>query len=213
MRGSFAWIVAAIAVCVSSSALAQDVRNERDGYIAAKLLLGFGGEAELEVDGLGGFEGEDDMETGYGLGVAYMHPLHDYFALGGQLAFFAWTTDAMEDGDFDRSTLLDLDIVPQGKVAVADNIELYASLPLGLTLDFFGEDDIAGAEIGSGFGFNLGLLFGVRVALNDDFGLLGELGYVYHSFSHPTDTLVGDGPDLEVSMGQLAVNVGGYFQL
>jgi len=217
MRGRLLWLAALAigAVSVTSSGHAQHLKNEHDGYIAAKLMLGFGGEGEIEADDLGGVgvDGEGDLEASYGIGAAFMQPLHEYFALGGQLSFLSWTSDLAEDLDFDRSTLLDLAIVPQAKYAVMDNLELYASLPLGLTFDFFGEDDWFGAEVEDGFGFNLALLLGVRVGLNDDFGLLGELGYAYHAFSHGTETAIGEGPDLEISLGQLALNVGGYFQL
>lgn len=218
MRGRLAWIAAAVVIgssTLATSAHAQNLENEHDGYIAAKLILGFGGEAELDPEGdLGALMGEDDLETSYGLGVAYMQPLHEYFALGGQLAFQSWTTDGLEDLDFDRSVLMDLSLVPQAKYAVRENVELYASLPLGITFDFFGEDDYFGAEVKGGFGFNLGLFLGARVALDDSFGLLGELGYSYHVFEHTLEIPIsGTELDFDISMGQLGLNLGGFFQL
>jgi len=213
MRARFAlFLICAFAV--SSSALAQDLENENDGHFIGKLMLGFGGEAEIEADDLGGADGQDDMEMTYGLGFAYMHPLHEHFALGGQLAFLSWTTEFLEDIDADRSVMLDLSVVPQGKYAVRNNIELYASLPLGLTFDFFGEDDWFGAEVGGGVGFNLALMLGVRVAIDDSWGLLGELGYAYHAFSHTLEVPVTSTEiDLDISMGQFGINLGGWFSL
>src|SRR5687767_9617205 len=81
--------IASFLVCatsVSSTALAQNLETTDDGYLAAKLMLGFGGEAKLETEEIAGVDAsiDADMELSYGLGVAYMHPLHDYFALGGQ---------------------------------------------------------------------------------------------------------------------------------
>jgi hypothetical protein len=209
--------ITALLICASSSALAQDLQNETDGHFAGKLMLGFGGEAEVETeDAVLGFDasGQNDMETSYGLGLSYMHPLHDYFALGGQLALLSWTTDALEDGDADRSTMLDISLVPQVKYAVMDNLELYASLPLGLTFDFFGEDEYFNLEVSGGFGFNVALMLGARVALSDGFGLLGELGYSYHSFSHELKEEITDvTADFDISMGQLALNLGVWFEL
>jgi len=210
--------ITAIAICVSSSALAQDLKNEDDGHFAAKLMLGFGGEAEVEVDDIAGFEfdagGQTDMEMTYGVGLSYMHPLHEYFALGGQLALLSWTTDGLEDTDADRSSMIDLSLVPQLKYAVMDNLELYASLPLGLTFGFFGEDEILTLDVGGGFGFNAALMLGARVALSDGFGLLGELGYAYHAVTYPVEEqLSGADADLDISMGQLALNLGVWFQL
>jgi hypothetical protein len=209
--------IIAISICASSSAFAQDLKNEDGGHFAAKLMLGFGGEAEVEVDDIAGFEfgGQTDMEMTYGLGLAYMHPLHEYFALGGQLALLSWTTDGLEDIDADRSSMIDVSLVPQAKYAVMDNLELYASLPLGLTFGFFGEDEIPPSlEVGGGFGFNAALMLGARVALSDGFGLLGELGYAYHAVTYPVEEqLSGADADLDISMGQLALNLGVWFQL
>lgn len=215
MRIRLAWLVASFlcTLAVVDTAAAQDLRGARDGHFFAKLMLGFGGEGELDAEGLAG-DVDGDLETSYGIGAGYMHPLHDYFALGGQLSLLSWQSEAGEDADLDRNSLLDLAVVPQGKVAVLDNLELYATLPVGLSFDFLGEDDFGNlAEVNTGFGFTFGLMFGARVAITDQLGLLGELGYVYHSFSHSTETAIGDGPDLDVSLGQLSLNLGGYYAL
>ena len=216
MRGCFAWLAVSLlcVVAASSTASAQDLRNGPDGHVFAKLMFGFGGEGEVEADDLAGIDGEGDLEFSYGLGGGYMHSLHENFALGGQLALVSWQSEVGENADLDRNTLFDISIVPQGKLVVLDNLELYATLPLGLTFDFLGEDDFGNlAEVGTGFGFNFALMLGARVAITDELGLLGELGYTYHSFSHPTETAIGDGPDLDMTMGQLALNLGGYYAL
>lgn len=214
MGTRLAWTLALVAgLAAGAPASAQDLKNSDDGYLAAKLLLGIGGEGELEIGGLPG-EGSDDLELSYGLGVAYVKPLHDYFALGAQLSLLSWQTDASERADLDRNLLVDLSLVPQLKLAVLESLELYVAVPVGLTLDFIGEDDFAGlAEVGTGFGFNVAVLAGARVAITEGFGLVGELGYAYHAFTHATETALGDGPDLEISTGQLALNLGGYFTL
>lgn len=206
------------ALAVSSTAFAQDLENSDDGYLAAKVMLGLGGKAELETEtNIGGFRGSDDMEIGYGLGVAYMHPLHQYFALGGQLALFSWMTESMDTANADRNLLIDLSLVPQLKFAVSRSVELYASLPLGLTLNSFGEDDYGGAEVTGGLGFNLALMLGVRAALGDSWGLLGEVGYTYHAFTHTLEVDVPLGgtaeSDFDISIGQIGLNVGVWFQL
>jgi len=203
-------LVVGCALAVSPTAFAQDLENSDDGHLAVKLMLGLGGEAELDVENDPvGFEPEDDMELGYGLGVAYMHPLHRFFALGGQLAIFSWTTDGLEEINADRNMLIDLSLVPQLKYAVSRSVELYASLPLGLTVDSWGEDEC--------LGFNLALMLGVRGALGDSWGLLGEIGFVYHAFTHTVEAeapVVGDiENDFDVSTGQIGLNVGVWFQL
>lgn len=216
-RTSLIALVLGCALALSSTVAAQDLDDTDDGHLAVKLMLGLGGEATLDVENdLGLVNPDDDMELGYGLGVAYMHPLHEYFALGGQLAVFSWTTELLEEGNADRNMLIDLSLVPQLKFAVSRSVELYASLPLGLTLDAWGEDEFANAEVTGGLGFNVALMLGVRGALGDSWGLLGEVGYVYHAFSH---TLEVESPlgtaenDFDITTGQIGLNVGVWFQL
>jgi hypothetical protein len=182
-------------------------------------MLGLGGEATFE--GENGPDVDDDMELTYGAGLGYMHPLHENFALGGQLSVLSWTTDDLESIDADRSMMIDISLVPQPKFAVGQSVELYASIPLGLTINSFGGDDyfgnnLANVEIGTGLGFNVALLLGARFALGDSAGLLAEIGYAYHAFSHTVEAealgMAIDG-DLNISTGQIALNVGGWFSL
>jgi hypothetical protein len=176
-------------------------------------VLGLGGEGEFDIEGLGGFEPESDLELTYGFGLAYMSSLHRHLVLGGQLIIASWQTEAFDDANLDRSSYVDLSLVPQLKYAVSNSVELYASLPLGLTFDFFGENEFGGAEIETGFGFNLALMLGARFAIGDSWGLLAELGYTYHSFTHGTSAGDEEGPDIDVSLGQIGLNLGAWFSL
>jgi hypothetical protein len=220
MHARFALIVIC-ALAASSTALAQDLDNDEDGYLFAKLMLGLGGEVSIDAEDAPGGAVDDDMELTYGVGLGYMHPFHQNFALGAQLALLSWTSDGLEAADADRSMLIDISLVPQPKFAVSENVELYVSIPLGLTLDSFGGDDYVGngaanAEVTGGVGFNLALLLGARFALGDSAGLLAEIGYAYHAFSHTVEAEVlgvqGES-DFDVSIGQFALNVGGWFSL
>lgn len=195
-----------------AGAHAQDVD---DPYFAAKLLLGVAGEGEIEIDGVPG-EGEGDLELSYGAGLQYQNPLHDYFSLGGQLALRSWQSEAGDTANSDRNLLLDISVVPAGRYAVKPEIELYLAIPVGLSLDFWGDDgfaagNAASAEVSTGVGFNLGFMVGGRFLLGDDVGLLAELGYQLHSFSHEVDAMaagVSVSPEFDVSLGQFAINLG-----
>ena len=74
MRESRFFLLAATFAFVQLSggvAEAQRDRGPLDApYFAAKLLLGLGGEVELEG-------ADDDLLMSYGAGLEYMHPLHD----------------------------------------------------------------------------------------------------------------------------------------
>jgi hypothetical protein len=201
------------ALSASSSAFAQDLQNSDDGYLAPKLVLGFGGEAEVDPEGPGSVE--DDLELTYGLGLAYMHPLHQYFALGGQVIVASWQTEAGEEFNVDRSSYVDISLVPQLKYAVSEEVELYASIPIGLTLNFLGEDEDETA--GTGVGFNLALMLGARFAIGESWGLLGEIGYQLHSFTHTVEVDVPVAgtveSDVDISLAQIGLNLGVWFAL
>jgi hypothetical protein len=209
MHARFALILFC-ALATSSTAFAQDLQNSEDGYLAPKLVLGLGGEMEFDPEGPGSLE--DDLELTYGFGLAYMHPLHQYFSLGGQVIVASWQTETGEELDTDRSTYLDVSLVPQLKYPVSDNVELYASIPLGLTFNFLGGEQDEDEEVGTGVGFNLALMLGARFALGDSWGLLAEVGYAIHSFTHTVEVGPVEG-DVDISLGQIGLNIGAWFAL
>ncbi|MDH5674495.1 MAG: hypothetical protein OEZ06_20375 [Myxococcales bacterium] len=224
----------AIAIATFAAALlwapgdAQAQRSRApDNYGAVTLLLGFGGEAEYDSQNVNvNVQGQSDLEASLGLGGRYMAPLHKHFALGGALGFLSWQTNARDNNNLDRSSLLDLSLVPAGVLPVGRDLELYLSLPLGLTLGFGNEEAAASAggvtmatvETDPGVGLNLGLMFGLRVPVSGSIGFLGELGFSYHAFSQDVTsriTVLGNTTsttaEVDVSMGQLAMNLGIFF--
>ena len=207
---------------LASIAQAQDDSNPRaqdDSYLALELRLGVGGEADWEVD-VAGFDGsfETDLEASFGAGVAWMSPLHRYFVLGAELGVLSWKPDNADD----RNVLLDLALVPQGRLPVSDEVELTLSVPVGLVVDFWGGDEFsamaggvsASADVSPGFGFEIGFLLGVRYAVSTDVGLLARLGYVMQSFSHEVEGQaagVGGSVDVNPSLGQPRIQLGVSF--
>lgn len=227
MRTWIALSIAMLSLCttLSSQAAAQDDDYDDDRgrfespYFAAKLLLHFGGEGDVESTAFGVTgSATDDLDPAYGLGVAYMHPLVDFFTLGGQLSVVSWNGESANDADVDRNLYVDLSLVPQLNFDVAI-VELYLNVPIGFTLDFIGDDasfgnDIASASVGTGLGYHFGILLGARLGLAKSFGLLGEIGYMAHSFSHEVEGMVLGATatdDFDVSLGQLVLNLGLYF--
>lgn len=216
------WLCAFGCVVAAGAARAEPMD---DGYFAPKLVLGVGGEVEVETT-IVGFtgSGDDDLELSYGGGFQYVKPLHRYFALGGLLALRSWSSDAYSDADLDRNLLLDIDVVPMGRLPLGDGgIELYLAVPIGLALDFWGEDGISvGAggnavvttDVNTGIGFALAVLVGARFQVAGGFGLFAELGYQLHSFSHEaqaTSPLGTVDQDFDFALGQLALNAGVFF--
>jgi len=177
-------------------------------YIAPKLMLGFGGEHSVESS----FDGvtsaiDQKLEPSYGVGLAGFNPM-GLFALGGQLSLMSWGDTADRT---DRTLLFEVSALPQLNLALAI-VEVYLNVPIGLTLDFAGEDAYGpGYKVGTGLGYHLGLMLGLRVGLGD-LGLLAELGYVYRAFSREVESeLTGATSDWDIDFGQAALNVGVYF--
>jgi hypothetical protein len=193
---------------------AQQTKSRDDAYFAGKLLLGVAGNADIGP-------ADDDLETTYGLAFAYMHPLHRYFALGGEIALQSWQTELADDLNADRNVLGDLTIVPQGRLPITHDVELYLALPIGLTLDFFngagtlGVGGVGTVDTDPALGFTLSFLFGARFALSQSVGLLAELGYTLHSFSHDIDARTALGSarvgNVDFDLSQLALRFGVFF--
>ena len=193
------------------AALAQNADFPMGPQFAAKLMLGLGGEVELDPDGTT-LDLEDDLEVTWGVGVHFLFPVIKWFAIGGQIAVQSWKPDFADDSN----VLLDIVALPAGLLPVSDKVQLYASVPVGISFDFVGDDDWLGGigDIGTGFGFTIGLMLGAQFALSDSFGLLAELGYVGHGWEHEAEAtalVVTVENDVEVNTAQFALNFGAYF--
>jgi hypothetical protein len=190
---------------VASAAMANvtyaQEKNFDQPYIGLKAELGFGGVDTTLPSGLGTFS--SGMSPSFGLAGQYVYPLHEYFALGGLLGVTSWRSS--ENGEGGRNLDFDLALMPIGKYAVLNNLELYVGLPIGLTLDFLNEADgnvlaspnllfsrlvgAGGTTLNGGgtFGFMISVVAGARYALSESMGLLAELGYEHHAVTHGID--------------------------
>ena len=217
-------LLAGLVLAAPSAVSAQSPSSQDDPYVAIKLAVGVQGSVDVDSTVAGvTVSANDDLEPSFGAGMAYMHPLHRYFVLGGQLSLLSWQTQSRDNANLDRNLLADLTVVPQGRLPVSDDIELTLGLPLGLALDFWGDDQVAvgvgGAsvvtgDVGPGVGFTFGLMLGARFAVSRSVGLLVELGYVAHNFTHTVDTTVGpltNSTDVDFAAGQPLLQVGVSF--
>ena len=174
-------------------------RNTGAPYPAVALLLGLAGTDS---------RGPADFERNFTFGLLgrYMFPVHKHVSLGGQLAMRSWQSDVGVDNDAGRNMLLELVFVPAATYPATREIELHAILPLGPMLNF--ADDFEG-DASVGTGFTIGILVGARFFLDPNFGLLTELGYVAHSFSHDIDIPVE--AEVELDIDEASLNVGLVF--
>jgi hypothetical protein len=200
-------LIALVALC----ALATPASAQRfdEPYLAAKLMLGFGGELQLEEDGtvLVDYD-EADADPAYGVGLMGMNPLLGILGLGAQVSLMSWGADT--PGDDPHHLFLDLSVIPQVNFSIAI-IELYLNVPIGLTVNFPDDEELGGTgvEVSTGTGMHIGIMVGARLGLGG-FGLLAEVGYMNRNFSHDFEGPLGD-VEIDYTLEQAALNLGVYF--
>jgi hypothetical protein len=223
---SIVFAVLATALMTGHAAAQNNAQTQSrdENYFAAKLMLGIGGDVDASI---GNASGSSDAELTFGGGFGYMVPLHRYFVLGGQLSVQSWQSKAGDNANADRNVMGDLTAVPQGRLPLTHDVELYLAVPIGLSLDFLNRSQVTAGVAGLGgasvdvdpaLGFTVSFMAGARFALADNLGLLAELGYSLHTFSHSVTVSgnvlgIGGGAstDLDIDIGQFALNAGVFF--
>lgn len=239
MTSRFFAVTLTLLTSLSSAGLcrAQENHNFDKPYTGVKASLGFGSLSTSTEVGNVTVTPDDccSLSPSFGLAGQYVYPIIPFFAVGGMLGVTSWRSSA--EGDGGRNLNLDLAVVPIGKYAVLDDLELFVSLPIGLTLNFLNEDASnsqlfipllrtgggTNVDAGAALGFMLEITAGARYALSESFGLTGELGYSLHTVSHTVEVAtVITSPagsftsstferDTSVSWSQFIIRLGAYF--
>jgi len=220
IMGALSALFAASVCALSGTALAQDAAQERGelsvsadtsgvGHrhsgvvgplrINAGLHLGLGGGARGEVEGLPGSSTADLAVTpGLQAGIDYV--IMDYFSLGGETRLAWFNTKAGQDADISRTMLWDLDLKPKGRYAFSNiPLELYGTLPMGLSV-IGGNDDV---DTDATAGFNLGFGPGATYFITDRIGVNTEMLGIFRWFSETIDSPFGGGStDVKTRLGQ-----------
>ena len=102
-----------------------------------------------------------------------------YAAAGLELGVLFAKTDAMDDADQDRGTIVDVNLVLEGHYPyLAGKGEVYVKMPLGLAIAVPSND--LDDEYETGTGWTVGLLFGNRYFFWGGLGCEFELGWQGH---------------------------------
>jgi hypothetical protein len=115
-----------------------------------------------------------------------------------------WQVDGFNS---DRSTLLDASFFLQGRYAFdagRSAASIHVLVPVGFTASFPNDDVDPDGEADTGFGWNIGVLFGIEYYLARSVGLFLELGFMHHGVHHDID---GPG-DVEARFNQGRLDVG-----
>jgi hypothetical protein len=161
------------------------------------LHLGLGGDLKLEADE-GGGESEDDLLVTPGLQAGADYVVMDYFSIGGELRLSWFNTDGGDDADIGRSMFFDLDVKPKGRYAFSKiPLEVYGTLPLGLSVAAMNDD----TGLDGGAGFNLGFGPGATYFFTDRIGINTEMLGVFHWW----------GVEAENGLGEASARTGQFY--
>jgi len=158
--------------------------------------LGFAGDVERD-------SAESPLDSTYGVNVRSDIPVARYLLLGPLFQFGAWRPDTTPTPD--RNYYVDIDLAVRARLPIttsSSNFQVWGGVPIGVTLHFLGDD--APGVAATGFGWNVGVLFGGAVHFTPRFGLFAELGWLQHKISHGADV----GQDLDFRLTQWNLNVG-----
>jgi hypothetical protein len=188
--GFLSILAACLAVSATSPAKAH---SGDDPYDPRRLYggawLGFGGDAE--VDGDDQFAGSLDTTLGGQLGMDWA--THRFISLGFEVRIGAARWERMQD----RTKLIDIDFKPRFRFVTLGPVELYATVPIGLTVPR--PADIADEEVeAKPLGWNVGAGAGANVFLTDAFALNAEPIWLYHHYKV-------DGPANDFALKQFSL--------
>jgi opacity protein-like surface antigen len=172
----------------------------------AGVRLGFGGTADYDPGA------SEDLVTTFGLlqaGADYV--VMDYFAIGGELRLARWGTDWTDDLGYGRSWLIDFVARPRGRYVLSQvPLELYGTLPLGLSIPGIHDDWSATGKAG----FTFGIGAGANYPLTDTWMIGGEMIYLKHWIGLESQVVSGGvQPDLDLALGQFNLAAYVYYAL
>jgi len=166
---------------------------DRD-YSAIGFHLGFGGSVERNGT-------SRDLDTTLGFNIRADIPVYRYLLIGPFLNFGAWRPDVAGSSP-SRNYYLDVDVFVRGRIPIeldTIGLQLWAGIPVGLTLDFLGNTEGAALD-GFGLGWNIGVIFGVAIHFTNRFGMFTEIGWMQHKMSHDASSRPGSA-DFRLSQG------------
>jgi hypothetical protein len=196
------WLLCAVALTVIGNAShAEADYRDYDRYDPTRLYggvwLGFGG--DIEVDGLGDV-GDLGKTIGGQVGVDYR--FLRMLSLGAEVRIGGFDVDGFDD----RNRLIDLDFKPRFYLPLRAPVEIYAAVPIGLTVPRLADVDGRGPD--ANIGWNVGVGPGINVFFSHGFGINVEPMWMFHHFSYDAGIANGD-----ITVKQFAIMINLLFGL
>jgi hypothetical protein len=201
------WIAVAALAWTPIAAHAQDdIGHFRVG---AYFALGLGGDIDADIDTpFGSTSGSDGLDATVGFGARGEVPIHQYVVIGGNFELLTFDSD-----DIDREAVFDIDAWAKGRYPVEINdgltLEPYLGIQFGLALAVLDDSDGSGDDVWPGF--NVGVLAGAMLLIQEHFGVFLELGWRHHQVFHEEDTVIGN-VETKLVTNQLGLHLGGLYQ-
>jgi hypothetical protein len=160
--------------------------------------------------GLSGGDYEQDsttypLDTTFGFNMRGDVPVERYFVVGPLIQFGAWRPDLSPPPN--RDYYVDADLYLRGRLPFTTdttNFQIWAGMPVGLTVDVLGQDLNGVSNVG--IGWNIGFLVGGAVHFSPNFGLFSEVGWMQHKVTHSAE------PNVYLRLAQWVLNVGFVFR-
>jgi hypothetical protein len=195
--GLVGFVLASTLAGAASSAQA-DAYADHDRYDPRRLYggvwLGFGGSAHAD----GAFGGDLDTTLGGQLGMDWV--TNRFVSLGFETRLGASKWERMHD----RSKLVDIDFKPRFRPLAIGPFELYATLPVGMTIPRLA--DVGDTNLNGKVGWNIGAGVGANLFLTRRFAINVEPIWLYHHFKV-------EGPANDIALKQFSLMINGVIAL
>ncbi len=192
------WMLVACAlVFIGSATRAKADYHYDPTRLYGGVWLGFGG--DIEVDGYGD-AGDLGKTIGGQFGVDYR--FLRLLSLGAEVRIGGFDVDGFDK----RNRLIDLDFKPRLYLPLNAPVEIYATVPIGLTIPRLADIDGRGAD--TNVGWNVGVGPGINVFLGHGIGLNVEPIWMFHHFSYDASIANGD-----ITVKQFAILINLLFGL
>lgn len=170
--------------------------------------LGLRGSADFRSEGQPSIE-DEEIENTIGFGLLGELRIAKFFGVGVNYQWFQ--RQHGDDGTDERWTGWDLDVHARLRVPLLI-LNVYARVPIGLSVITLPEDARVGFPETRGVGWNWGAIFGIELAPIPLLGIFVEVGPMFRNVPFDVDVPGADTVTIDVNTRDLTLNIGATLQ-